>query len=103
MVNTVYTTSCWADPVAAADRDERLATWRGGVDAAIREMRRAEGFDGNTRTWQTLGECLPASPAPPSRPRPARLPALVRCPDCRKPHWSDERCPVCAGVRRVAS
>ena len=55
-------------PVVDAQRARDFEVWAAGLDAAIEEIRRTEGFDGRHVTWQTLGSILPPDPTP--RPAP---------------------------------
>lgn len=70
--------------LADQERQARLAAWIDGVDAAIAEMRRTEGFDGETREWRTLGDVVGmragAPVEPPTQTETVAAPAPVAPP-----------------------
>lgn len=68
----------WQQPVRDEARAQALAVWMAGVDAAIEEARRTEGFDGSSQTWQTLGSILPPDPTPRPVAHPVRPPSVDR-------------------------
>lgn len=93
----------WAMSVVDTERVQRLHAWQATVDDAIAEMRQQEGFDGTTRDWQTLGECL-LSDLTPARPRPVVQPRTVKCDRCQVWRFVGRRCASCAaGLDRRAS
>lgn len=68
----------WQTPAHDEVRAKSLAVWAAGVDAAIEEIRRTEGFDGRHQTWMTLGEFLAPDPTPAPYKEPVRLASADR-------------------------
>ena len=79
-----------------AERQQRHDAWAAGLDAAIAELRRTEGFMGGR--WRTLGELLHpeltlVTPAP-SMSRRTR--PIVACEDCGAARYEGQPCRHCA-------
>jgi hypothetical protein len=97
----------WADPVEDAAARDRAAVWAAGVDDAIAAIRKAEGFDGRLRGWQTLGDVEgmqePVVPEPETAPAPAKQPwqtrPIIACPGCGGGRFEDQACAHCPPAR----
>lgn len=91
----------WANPEVDADQQARYQAWAAGLDDAIAQMRREQGFDGRERTWRTLGDVVgmqaaPPAPAPePVVPQSWRTRRIVACPDCGAGRFEGRPCRHC--------
>lgn len=102
-----------ADVLRDPEREARFEAWSAGLDDAIAEARRREGFDGRERTWRTLGDVVgmqreahgtgqvrvgPEHPDYVSEPvvrHTWRTRPIVACPDCGAGRFEGRPCRHC--------